>query len=421
MLVQKSLKRVHDTCAEYPRQFWILVMSRFIDQLGGALVFPFLTLYITHKFNASMTQVGVIFGIVAASGFVGSMLGGALTDRLGRKGMVIFGLLTSAAVNLMLAFVTDIKLVYVGALFIGLFGNSAGPAHGAMVADLLPEEKRSQGFGILRVVFNLAVTIGPAIGGLLATRSFLLLFFCDAVSSTITAIIVALALRETKPEAAEDEPEQTMAQTFGGYWDVLRDVTFMFFVGAFVLLTFVYMQMNTTLAVYLRDSHGVPAQGFGYLLSMNAAMVVLFQFAITRRIAKYKPLTIMAVGTLLYAVGFGMYGFVSTYTLFIVAMIVITIGEMLVAPNSQALVAKFSPDDMRGRYMAVFGISGAIPWGLGPLLAGLILDNADPRWLWYAAGVLGLVAAGCFAMLQRRVEQRTGQIDQAIEAAASTT
>ena len=172
---------------------------------------------------------------------------------------------------------------------------------------------------------------------------------------------------------------------------------------------------------YLRDTHGVPEQGFGYILSINAAMVVPFQFAITRRIAKYKPLTIMAVGTLLYAVGFGMYGFVSTYALFIVAMIVITMGEMLVAPNSQAMVAKFSPDDMRGRYMAVFGISGAIPWGVGPLLAGLILDNADPRWLWYAAGVLGLVAAGCFALLQRRVEQCTEQIDQAMEAAASTT
>ena len=421
MFFQKPLKRMHDTYAEYPRQFWILVMSRFIDQLGGALVFPFLTLYITRKFHASMTEVGVIFGIVAASGFVGSILGGALTDRLGRKGMVIFGLLSSAAVNLMLAFVTNIELVYVGALFIGLFGNSAGPAHGAMVADLLPEEKRSQGFGILRVVFNLAATIGPAIGGLLAARSFLLLFVCDAVSSTITAIIVALALQETKPEAAEDEPEQTMTETFGGYKDVLRDATFMLFVGAFVLLTFVYMQMHTTLAVYLRDSHGIPAQGFGYLLSMNAAMVVLFQFAVTRRIAKYKPLAIMAVGTLLYAVGFGMYGFASTYALFIVAMIIITIGEMFVAPHSQAMVSKFSPDDMRGRYMAIFGISGGIPWGVGPLVAGLIMDNADPRWLWYAAGLLGLVAAGSFALLQRRVEQRTEQTSQTTEAAASAT
>ena len=419
MFLQKPLNRMRDTYTEYPRQFWILVMSRFIDQLGGALMFPFLTLYITRKFDASMTQVGLIFGIVAVTGFVGNMVGGALTDRLGRKGMVIFGLLASAFVNLTVAFVTRIELVYVGALFMGLFGNASGPANQAMVADLLPEEKRAQGFGILRIFFNLAVTIGPAIGGLLATSSFMLLFVCDAVSSVITAIVVALAIRETKPEAAKDAPEETVAQAFGGYKDVLRDVPYMLFVGACVLLTFVYMQMNTTLAVYLRDSHGIPAQGFGYLLSMNAAIVVLCQFAITRRVAKYKPMIIMAAGTLLYAIGFGAYGFISTYPLFLVAMVVITIGEMLVAPHSQALAAKFAPKAMRGRYMAVLGLSGAIPWALGPILAGLVMDHADPRWLWYAAGLVGLAAAGSFALLQRRVERRTEQSAQATEAAVT--
>jgi MFS family permease len=419
MFLRRQLNRVCTIYDEYPRQFWLLVSSRFIDQLGGALIFPFLTLYITQKFSVGMTEVGVIFGIVAVSGFVGNVIGGALTDRLGRKGMVIFGLLTSAFVNLMVAFVNTINLVYVGALFMGLFGNASGPATQAMVADLLPEKKRAQGFGILRVVFNLAVTIGPAIGGFLATRSYLLLFVCDAVSSTITAIIVALAIRETMPEPTEGATEETMAQTFGGYFDVLRNISFILFVGAYVLLSLVYIQMNTTLGVYLRDAHGVPEQGFGYILSMNAAMVVLFQFAITRRIAKYRPLIIMAVGTLLYAIGFGMYGFVSTYPLFAAAMVVITIGEMLVAPNSQALAARFAPEAMRGRYMAIFGISGAIPFAVGPLLAGMIMDTTDPRWLWYAAGLVGLVAATAFALLQRRVGRDTAQAIQATEAATS--
>jgi MFS family permease len=173
--------------------------------------------------------------------------------------------------------------------------------------------------------------------------------------------------------------------------------------GACILMTLVYMQMNTTLSVYLRDTHGVPEQGFGYILSMNAAMVVLFQFGVTRWIAKYRPLVTMAVGTLLYAIGFGMYGAVSTFALFLVAMVVITIGEMMTAPTSQALVAQLAPEDMRGRYMAVFGFTWVIPSAVGPLLAGLVMDNADPRWVWYAAGLVGLAAAGAFALLQRRV------------------
>ncbi|OQY19998.1 MAG: hypothetical protein B6I35_10910 [Anaerolineaceae bacterium 4572_32.2] len=383
----KLLEHIRNIYAEYPRQFWILILGVFIDRLGGALMFPFLTLYITQKFSVGMTEVGLIFGLVSLSSIVGSVLGGALTDRFGRKGMVIFG----------------IELIYVGALFIGLFGNAGGPAQQAMVADLLPEEKRAQGFGLLRVVVNLAVVIGPAIGGLLATRSYLLLFICDAVASTITAGIVALAIRETKPALREGEPEQTMGQAFGGYRDVLRDGAFVLFIGACILMTTVYMQMNTTLSVYLRDVHSVSEQGFGYILSLNAAMVVLFQFYITRRIARYKPLIVMAAGTLLYAIGFGMYGFVSAYVLFLAAMVIITIGEMLVAPTSQALVAELAPDDMRGRYMAVFGFSWVIPSAVGPLLAGLVMDNFDPRWVWYAGGLVGLIAAWSFALLQRRV------------------
>ena len=405
----KPLEHIRNIYAEYPRQFWILILGVFIDRLGGALIFPFLTLYITQKFGVGMTEVGVIFGLVSLSSIVGSVLGGALTDRFGRKGMVVFGLLISAFINLMVGLVNSIDLIYVGALFIGLFGNAGGPAQQAMVADLLPEKKRAQGFGLLRVIVNLAVVIGPAMGGLLATRSYLLLFICDAVASTITAGIVALAIRETKPVPREGESEQTMAQTFGGYRDVLRDGAFVLFIGACILMTAVYMQMNTTLSVYLRDVHSVSEQGFGYILSLNAALVVLFQFAITRRIAKYRPLIVMAAGTLMYAIGFGMYGFISVYALFLAAMVVITIGEMLTAPTSQALVAELAPEDMRGRYMAVFGFSWVIPSAVGPLLAGLVMDNFDPRWVWYVAGLVGLAAAWSFALLQRRIEPRRTQ------------
>jgi MFS family permease len=408
MLIHKSLGRIRRIYGGYPRQFWILILGMFIDRVGGALMFPFLTLYVTRKFDVGMTEVGVIFGLFSIASVVGSMFGGALTDRLGRKGMLIFGLITSALTSLLMGLVGSIELFMGSALIVGLFANAGGPAQQAMVADLLPEEKRAQGFGILRVVANLAVTIGPAIGGLLAARSYLLLFICDAVASSITAGIVAVAIRETMPAPHPDEPEQTMAQTFGGYLDALRDSPFVLFIGACILMTLVYMQMNTTLAVYLRDIHSVPEQGFGTILSLNAAMVVLFQFPITRRISKYRPLIVMAVGTLLYAVGFGMYGFVSAYALFLVAMVIITIGEMLVAPTSQALVARLAPEDMRGRYMAVFGFSWVIPSTVGPLLAGLIMDNADPRWVWYSAGLVGLVAASSFALLQRRGEQ-TGE------------
>jgi MFS family permease len=405
----RKFNQAHAVYDEYPRQFWILILGSFIDRLGGALLFPFFTLYITRKFGVGMTTVGVIFGVFSVSSVVGSMFGGALSDRLGRKGLLLFGLVMSALSSLVMGSVNDLGLFLAVVVFVGVLADSAGPARQAMVADLLPEGQRAQGFGILRVVINLSVTIGPMIGGLLAARSYMLLFVSDAVTSLITAGIVYVALQETRPGAAsgEEVSQETMAQTFGGYVQVLRDAAFGWFLAASVLMVLVYMQMNTTLAVYLRDSHGISVQGFGYILSLNAAMVVLFQFPITRWISKYRSLVVMAVGTLLYAVGFAMYGFFSTYILFLGAMVVITVGEMFTAPVGQAIAARLAPEDMRGRYMAVFGFSWVLPTAVGPLLAGLVMDNADPRWVWYGAGILGLVAAAAFYLLEWQVSRST--------------
>jgi MFS family permease len=349
-----------------------------------------------------MTEVGILFGLFSISSIVGSFIGGALTDRIGRRTMLIFGLLASSFSTLAMGFVDSLDVFYVLALVSGIFTDVAGPAHQAMVADLLPENKRAEGFGIMRVGFNLAVTIGPAIGGFLAAQSYTLLFITDAVISTITAFIVFTFLKETKPKLEPGKQQESIARTFRGYFAVVRDTTFMLFLGASVLMVLVYMNMNTTLGVYLRDVHNVPAAGYGALLSINALMVVVLQFPITRAIRDKTPLVMMAFGAGLYAIGFAMYGFVTGYAAFVFAMVIITFGEMVVSPVAQSLTAAFAPEDMRGRYMAVFGFSWGLPFMVGPLLAGLVLDNLNPNFLWYAAGIIGVLATLGFLYLQRR-------------------
>ncbi len=404
MFIKRQRRKIRDLYREYRRSFWILVGATFIDRLGGSLLFPFFALYITRKFNVGMTEVGILFALFSLSSFVGSFLGGALTDRIGRRTMLIFGLLASSFSTLLMGFVESLQVFYVLALLSGIFTDVAGPAHEAMVADLVPEEKRAEGYGILRVGFNLAVTIGPAIGGFLAAQSYLLLFITDAVISTITAGIVYLFLRETKPKTRLGAKPESVGATFKGYGRVLRDGTFMLFVVTCILMGLVYMNMTTTLGVYMRDVAGFTdaEKGYGTLLSINALLVVVLQFPITRRISDEPPLMMMAAGTALYAVGFAMYGFINGYAMFVLAMVVITVGEMIVAPVSQSLTARFAPEDMRGRYMAVFGISWGIPFAIGPLLAGMIMDNADPHWLWYISGLVGLLAVAGFLYLQRR-------------------
>jgi MFS family permease len=403
--------RLKNIVNEYPRTFWIIVIGMFIDQLGGNLIFPFFGLYITSKYGVGMTEVGVLFTIFAVTGVIGSFIGGAFTDKFGRKGIIIFGLVISAASSLLLAFAPTMSFIYVAGAIVGLLGNLSGPAHQAMIADILPEDKRADGFGIMRIVQNLAVVIGPAIGGILASRSYTLLFIIDVITSTITAFIIFLLVPETKPERqakmdGQFTQEESIGDVIKGYLLVAKDNIYLIFIIGSLLYALAYMQMNTTLSVFLRDMHGIPDRGYGLLLSLNASMVVLFQFWITRRIKRFKPLKIMAWGMVIYAVGFSMYGFVSTMILFVLAMVIITIAEMLVTPVSQAIVAKLAPEDMRGRYMAVFGFSWTIPTAIGPLAAGLIMDNYNPNWVWYAAGISMLLSAGIFALLQLKASKR---------------
>ncbi len=358
-----------------------------------------------------MTEVGYLFALSAIANIGGGVLGGGMTDRFGRKWVLLFGLVTSGLGSLVMGVVDDLNLFYLAAVLLGLLASAGGPAQQAMVADLLPEEKRTEGFGIWRVISNLAVTIGPAVGGLLASYSYLYLFVLDAVTSFIMGLIVYLSLPETKPETEEGRPEQTLGQTLMGYGAVFADRVFMAFLFLSILAVTVYMQMNSTLSVYLRDVHGVSPQGYGTLLSLNAAMVVLFQFWVSRRIKERPPMLVLAVGVFFYAVGFAMYGFVAAFFLFVVAMIIITIGEMIVVPVAQALVAQFAPADMRGRYMAMYGFSWTLPTAVGPLLAGIIMDNYNPDWVWYYAGILATIAVIGYLLLypysQKRFEKQT--------------
>ncbi len=400
------ISRFKNQFRSFPRSFRILVAATFIDRVGGALIFPFLSLYVAQKFNVGMTQVGLLFGTWSLSSLVGSTIGGALADRFGRKFVLIFGLFFSAITALSMGFAQNLNTFYILAVVAGVFSDIGGPAQQAMVADLLHGEQRTEGFSLLRIVANLAITFGPAIGGVLAGVSYLLLFIIDAVSSTITALIVFKTIPETKPENTEGQPSESILKTLVGYKKVLKDRLFVAFILATIIMIIVYTQMYSTLSVYLYRVHDVPAQGFGFLMSLNAAMVVLFQYGIARRIRNSPPMLMMVVASLLYGIGFSMFGFVNVYALFILAMTIITIGEMVHVPVAQSLVAYFAPEQMRGRYMAAFGFSWAIPNTIAPTLAGLIMDNYPPQWVWYLAGVLAVVSALAFFFLYIRTRGR---------------
>lgn len=366
-----------------------------------------------------MTQAGIMLGLSSLAGLFGNMLGGALADKFGRRSIIIYGLVFSAISAVSLGLVNDLSVMYVVSILVGLIGSIGHPAHGAMVADILPEDKRQEGFGLLRIVGNMAWLVGPTIGGFVASKSFLALFIADAVFSCIVAGIVFLFLPESKPQPHPNEEPASLLKTISGYGTVMRNVAFMAFIIASILMTTVYQQMYNSLSVYLRDNHGIDPQGYGLLLSTSAITVILFQLFVTKLIKRQPPFIMMGLGAIFYSIGFMLFGVVAQFALFAMNIFIITIGEMIIMPVSQALVANFAPAEMRGRYMAFSGMTWLIPATLGPGLAGYILDNYNPNLLWYLGGILCIVAASSFYLLHIRIGAREQFIPQKQEASTA--
>ena len=401
------IKRFQKIYHEFPRLFWVIVLARFIDALGGTILFPFFALYITERFGVGMAEAGVLLGMSSLFGLFGSMVGGALADRFGRRRLIVFGLVLSALSSLLFGLANDFNILYPLVIVVGLLSSLAYPAHDAMLADILPEKKRQEGFGILRVVFNYAWIFGTALGGFIASRSFFALFVTDCILSCVVAALIYRLLPETKPTSRADaQEERSLWQTVIGYRIVLRDLVFVGYVLACILAMLIYQQQYSTLSVYMRDVHNIDSKGYGLILSITGLEVVLFQFWISRTIRRYAPFLIMMLGTTFFAIGIIMYGLVSSFSMFMVAAIIVCIGEMLFFPTSQALVANFAPEDMRGRYMAVSGLTWSIPATIGPGAAGYILDNTNPSSLWYIGGIVCVIAAVGYYGLHLRLRSQ---------------
>jgi MFS family permease len=406
--------RIRHAIGDFPAQFWFLVLGTLISSTGGFLVWPFLTLYLRQSMGVSMTTIGLLFTLTSPINFLSQVVGGSLADHWGRRIMMAISLFASGLVMLGFGLVGSLPSLIFLLVLNGVVGPLFRPASDAMVADIIEPEKRARAYGLLRVVMNVGAAIGPSVGGFIATRSYFVLFFCAALASLLYFLIVVAFIRETKPQRSTTL-EETTDQAREGWNTVLRDTPFLAFCLITVLTCIVYSQMNTTFPVYLKENSGIGEAQYGQLMALNAIMVILLQFPITKITDRYRQMQMqmMALGAFLYALGFGAQGFVGTLPLFAVSVAIWTLGEMVIAPVSTVLVADMAPETLRGRYMGAFGLTWGIGYGLGPTLGGTVMDNLGGRYVWYTSLILGSMAAAAFLLLGRFVPSSVGACEGA--------
>ncbi len=392
------IARLHHLYHEYPHQFWLMFFGMLLSTIGSSMIWPFLMIYVTERLSLPLSIVASLTTLNAAMGLVAAFIAGPITDRLGRKWVMVVSLAGNAAGYFFLSKASSLPAFAILMGLQGAFNPLYRVGADAMMADLIPPERRIDAYSLLRLSNNLGVSIGPAIGGFIASISYGVAFAIASVGMLTYSLLLTLFARETLPHSATSQrPER-----FGGYGRILRDRPFTAFVATFSLTSVVAGMMWVLLSVYTKVNYGLSERQYGLIPTTNALMVVLFQITVTRLTKRHPPLRTLALGTLFYALGVGGVAFARGFWGFWICMVVMTIGELIVTPTATSLAANLAPVEMRGRYMSIYGLTWGIGAGIGPLVGGLLNDALGPLWIWYGAGLIGSVATLAFLLLARR-------------------
>ncbi len=411
------ITRFRSTTAGYPRQYWVLFWGLLISSIGGGLWWPFLTIYMRERLAVPLTTITLLFTLNSAAGLVAMSIAGPAVDRFGRRFAMILGLVSGGLILLAMSTAQTLPVWALLMLLQGLFNPFYRVGSDAMVADLIPSARRAGAYALLRMINNLGIAIGPAIGGFVAGVSYGLAFYIAATANLLFVTLIVFFVRETLPRRAtpalpgattDAGSQDEVPKRKGGYGPVLRDRSFVALCGVFVLATMPAAIMMMLLAVYAKENFGVPERQYGFIMATNAAMVVLFQYAVTRRSQAYPPLRVLALGALFYALGAGSVALGAGFWGFWLSMVILTCGELLIAPTGTAVAANLAPPDMRGRYMGLYGITWGVAFGIGPVIAGYLNDNVAPRAIWLFALAVGLAAAAGFLLLRGKLAGRPG-------------
>jgi MFS family permease len=391
------LQRMRGSTDAYPRSFWILFWGSLINSAGSGMVWPFLTIYVRELLQVPLTTVTLLFTFNSVAGLVAMSFVGPAVDRFGRKRAMVLGL----ASNCLVLFGMSLAHSWAAWAVLMIAWGALGPLYrvgaDAMVADLTEPERRASAYSLLRMAGNLGFAIGPAIGGFITSASYTVAFYLASGVQAAFAALVGLGTRETLPRRAQ-APAGSRSSGFG---PVLRDRRFLAFCGIYTVATMPASLMMMLLAVYAKENFGVPESQYGLIMTTNAIMVVLFQYVVTRASAPYRPLHVLALGALLYGAGTGSVALGRGFWGFWISMVVLTLGELLLAPTGTAFAANLAPADMRGRYMGLYGLSWGVSLGIAPVIGGWLNDNVAPVAIWYAGLAMGLTAAVGFLVLHR--------------------
>jgi predicted MFS family arabinose efflux permease len=401
-MVKEIVKLYRQAYSGLPREAWLLFVVNLVNSSGAMVVF-FLSLYLTRRLGFTPVRAGQALSLYGLGSLAGGYLGGWFSDRLGSTAVQKLSLSISGGFLILLGQVRSAGGI-LPVLF--LFSVAAGalyPANAASMSRVCPPELQVKGFALNRLANNLGITIGPAVGGLLALRDYRLIFWADGLTCIAAAALFLLIWKRPEVDLRKAEAKRRLPQS-GGARLPRHDVPFLALMLIVIIWGAVFVQIFATFPLYMRSVYGLAEDQIGRLLAVNTILIVALEMAIMEKIRTYSRTRMINLSFLLLGLGFGLMplgrGFL--YAGFTVA--VWTFGEILSMPLVSALIAQRSSPETRGRYMGMFSFAFSLAFIVGPAGGAAVYGHFGSRALWFGcAGVSGLLAVA-FLALTRSLE-----------------
>ncbi len=376
-----------------PKNIYILFISIVINKFGGFIT-PLMTLILTVKIGFTESQVGLYTTIAMFSQLPFIVIGGILVDRFGGKKVIVslhlIGSLFYITCGMMKPDLTVLILIIMASNIYAM----ASPAFNALVPLVTPTSLTKNAYSLVYLGLNLGLAVGPLIGGVLFNNHLNLLFFIDAFTTISSAGLILFFFSNDNGDRQLEtdkiiKQENNKADTIFSF--LLKNPSLIIFSFILLVYNFCYIQWNFMLplqTVALLKEIGPKI--FGFLITVNAITVVIFTPLLTSLTQKMPPLKSVFIGGIFYLTSFMMFALSKFTLMFILAIIILTIGEILVTINSNNYIAKSTPSKYMGKVSSLLFIVNGMGYAIGPVIMGYVIIFTGFRNAWFIVSAIML-------------------------------
>lgn len=386
-------------------EVWWLALITFINR-SGTMVIPFLSLYLTESLSFSFQNVAWIMSCFGLGSVVGSWIGGKLTDRIGFYKVMVVSLSLTGVLFVALQFIETFYGICLGIFLVMLVADTFRPAMFVALNTYSKPANKTRSVTLIRLAINLGFSAGPAIGGfIITTLSYKGLFWADGVTCLLATLLLMIVLHPKKAKVLDEQKVENPLP-------VKSDRPFWVFFIAMFIFGFVFLQYFSTMPLYYRDMHALTEFDIGLLLGMNGFLIFVFEMPLIKWLedSKYSKEFLILLGLLMTGMSFAVLLLTNWVGVLIIGMLLMTFGEMIAFPFSNAFVIERAKRGKQGEYMALYSISFSAAHIFGHN-SGLQLINYigyDPTWTL----ITGISAIGvlCLLLLMREIKKEKSKL-----------